>query len=84
MLAGDAYASATKLFVESFPEPLRGQIRTVYSRALNKVFLISVAFGGLAFLLSFLEEEIKLRTNLETEFGLEEREKTDPEGARSA
>jgi len=30
-----------------------------------------IAFTGLAFLLSILEHEIKLRENLETEFGLE-------------
>ena len=70
---GDSYSSATKAFVEGFPEPIRSQIITVFEKSLSRVFIISVAFGGLAFLLSFVEREIKLRTELETEFGLEEK-----------
>lgn len=72
---GNAYSSATRAFVESFPEPTRSQIVEVFSRAFGKVFLISIVFPGLAFLLAFVEQEVKLRTELETEFGLEERTK---------
>lgn len=80
---GDAYASATKAFVESFPEPTRSQIIDVFAAAMKKVFLVSIAFGGLALALSFLEEEVKLRKELETEYGLEERreKKDDEKGA---
>lgn len=70
---GDAYSSATRAFVESFAEPTRSQIVEVFSRSFNKVFLISIVFPGLAFLLAFFEREVKLRTELETEFGLEEK-----------
>lgn len=75
---GNAYSSATQSFVESFSEPTRSQIIEVFTRALSKVFLISTAFPGLAFILAFFEREIKLRTELETEFGLEEREAGKP------
>jgi len=34
------------------------------------VFQISIVFSGIGFLLSLVEKEITLRTNLETEFGL--------------
>ncbi|KAI1864947.1 uncharacterized protein JN550_008493 [Neoarthrinium moseri] len=68
---GDAYSSATRDFVESFPEPARGQIIEVFTRALSKVFLIGIAFPALSFILSFIEREVELRTTLETEFGLE-------------
>lgn len=73
LLNGDAYSSATREFVESFSEPTRGQIIEVFIRALSKVFLIAIAFPGLAFILSFVEREVELRTELETEFGLEEK-----------
>jgi hypothetical protein len=82
--SGDAYASASKAFVESFEEPLRGQIIGVYSKALKNVFLISLAFGGLGVLLSLAENEIKLRTDLETEFGLEGEEKKKEKGRANA
>ncbi|KAL0940270.1 multidrug resistance protein fnx1 [Colletotrichum truncatum] len=74
---GDAYASATKAFVESFPSPVRDQIIDVFSKALKKVFMIGISIGALAFVLSFFEKEIKLRKELETEYGLEEREEKD-------
>ncbi|KAH0433121.1 multidrug resistance protein fnx1 [Colletotrichum camelliae] len=76
---GDAYASATKVFVESFPTPVRDQIIEVFTESLKKVFFIALSFAGLAFFMSFLEREVKLRRELETEFGLEEKEKTDKE-----
>lgn len=73
---GNAYSRATRAFVQSFPEPAQSQIIEVFSRALSKVFLISIVFPGIAFLLAFVEREVKLRTELETEFGLEEKTKT--------
>jgi hypothetical protein len=48
------------------------------------VFLIAIAFAGLAFLLSLVEKEIKLRTDLDTQYGLEAREKTDEEALPGA
>lgn len=73
---GNAYSSATREFVESFPEPTRGQIIEVFTKALSKVFLIGIAFPVLSFILSFMEREVKLREILETgEFGLEDRKK---------
>ncbi|KAI1456980.1 MFS general substrate transporter [Annulohypoxylon moriforme] len=71
---GGAYSSATREFVLSFPEPTRSQIIETFTRALNKVFLIGIAFPAFAFLLSFVEREVKLRTVLETEFGLEDKD----------
>ncbi|KAI5926907.1 MFS general substrate transporter [Camillea tinctor] len=70
---GDAYSSATRDFVISFPEPTRGQIIEAFTRAVSKVFLIGIAFPALSFILSFAEREVKLRTVLETEFGLEDK-----------
>lgn len=74
LMSGNSYASATKAFVESFEEPVRQQIRTVFTLSLQKVFLVGVPLSGFVFLSVLFEKEIKLRTELKTEFGLEERE----------
>lgn len=76
---GNSYASATKAFIEGLPEPTRSQMIGVFTRALHQVFLVSIAFGGLAFLPSFVEREVKLRTELVTEFGLENVTKLKPD-----
>ncbi|KAK8029815.1 MFS general substrate transporter [Apiospora rasikravindrae] len=73
---GDAYSSGTRDFVTSFSEPMQSQIIAVFTRALSKVFLIGITFPAIAFLLSFVEREVRLRKTLETEFGLEENQKT--------
>ncbi|KAL2684698.1 hypothetical protein Neosp_005784 [[Neocosmospora] mangrovei] len=78
--SGDAYASATRAFVMQFEEPIRGQIRHVFMLALRKVYVISVAFGGLAFLLALFEKDIPLRKDLDTQYGLEEKTPDDLKG----
>ncbi|KAI1497499.1 MFS general substrate transporter [Biscogniauxia marginata] len=82
--SGGAYSSATRDFVLSFSEPTRDQIIEAFTRALSKVFLIGIAFPALSFILSFVEREVKLRTVLDTEFGLEDKEKTKTSGKTSA
>lgn len=72
--SGDAYASATRDFLLQFEQPVRDQIRHVFMLSLRKVYAISVAFGGLAFFLGFFEKDVPLRKELETQYGLEERE----------
>ncbi|KAI1157893.1 MFS general substrate transporter [Nemania serpens] len=70
---GDAYSSATRDFVLSFPEPTQDQIIEIFTKSLSKVFLIGIAFPALSFILSFIERDVPLRTDLESEFGLEDR-----------
>lgn len=70
-----AYMHALADFVDSFPEPSRREIITVYSGALKLVWQGGVAFSALSFLLVFLEKEVKLRKELDTAYGLEETEK---------
>ncbi|KAI0900417.1 major facilitator superfamily domain-containing protein [Annulohypoxylon nitens] len=67
---GDAYQYGSASFVGSFPQPLQGEIVSVYRDALKLVFEVAIAFGGLAVLLVFFEKEIPLRTELETEYGM--------------
>lgn len=80
---GDAYASATQRFVSQFPEPTRTQIVEVFHKALKNVFLFSMIFAGIPLLLVWFEKEIPLRQELETEFGLEDKEKTTKKEATS-
>lgn len=67
---GGVYQYASASFVNSFPEPIKGEIRAVYREALKLVFLVAVAFGGLACLLFLVEKDVTLRTGLETEYGI--------------
>ncbi|KAH6999963.1 major facilitator superfamily domain-containing protein [Ilyonectria destructans] len=73
--SGDAYASATRDFLLQFEQPVRDQIRHVFMLSLRKVYAISTAFGGVAFFLCIFEKDVPLRKELETQYGLEEREK---------
>lgn len=68
---GKAYQYATVSFVNSFPAETRDQIMSVYTGALKQVWQIGIVFSGVSFLLVFLEKETRLRTELETEFGLD-------------
>lgn len=70
LTAGHAYEYASADFVRAAPEPIRGQIIGVYSDALKLVWQISIVFSGVAFLFVLLEKQIKLRTELDTEYGL--------------
>jgi hypothetical protein len=81
--SGDvAYERASAEFVWSFPEPTRSEIRSIYADALKLVWQVSIAFSAGALLLVLLENETKLRTELETEYGLEEKAKKQSEEVR--
>ncbi|KAL8762524.1 MAG: hypothetical protein Q9184_001484 [Pyrenodesmia sp. 2 TL-2023] len=70
---GQAYEHATGSFVNSLrdrPE-LRGQIIGVYTESLRVVWQVATGISALGFCLVFVEKQVKLRTELHTEFGLE-------------
>lgn len=69
---GHAYQYGSRDFVNSFPEPLKSQIVGVYSDSLRVVWFVALGISAIPFLLSFGEEQIKLRKELDTEYGLEE------------
>lgn len=72
---GEAYAFTTAALVDSFSPETQRQVREVFSMALRRSWLVSIAFAGIGLLLVFVEKEIPLRTTLETEFGLDEGKK---------
>jgi hypothetical protein len=54
----------------------RTEVIWTYAEALKLVWHVGIAFCGAGFLVVFLEKEMKLRTELETEFSLaDKREK---------
>lgn len=73
---GNAYQYATGAFVNSLPGPVRDQVTEVYSGSLKVVWQVAIAFAAIGFLLVGFEKEIKLRTDLETEFGIVEKDNT--------
>ena len=75
---GQAYSHATADIVNSFAGATRDQVVDVYSRSIQRVWQISVVFGGVSVLLSLLEKEVSLRKELETDFGIDEK-KAEPE-----
>ncbi|MCJ1384553.1 hypothetical protein MMC17_007670 [Xylographa soralifera] len=80
LATGQAYEHATAAFVGSFAGDVRQQIISVYTDSLKTVWQVAIAFSGLAFLLVFLEKEVPLRTELDTEYGLDRKKVTGEKG----
>lgn len=70
---GHAYEHATAAFVNSYHGDLQAEIISVFSDALKLVWQVAIAFSGLACCFVFLEREIKMGKELDTEFGLKEK-----------
>jgi hypothetical protein len=77
---GSAYEHATMAFLDTVPDQIvRRQIIDVFADSLQTVWHVSIAFAALGFLLVIIEKEIPLRKELETNFGLKEKESTRPD-----
>lgn len=70
---GHAYEHTTAAFVSSYQGDLQAEIINLFSDTLKLVWQVAIAFSGLAFCFVFLEREIKMRKELDTEFGLKEK-----------
>ncbi|KAK3940245.1 MFS general substrate transporter [Diplogelasinospora grovesii] len=68
---GGAYQQASAAFVQQFSPVVQGEIRALYTSALDRVFWIVEILAGLACLLVFIEREVPLRQQLETQYGME-------------
>ncbi|KAI8627366.1 MFS general substrate transporter [Xylariaceae sp. FL1651] len=73
---GSAYSFANANLIHSIPKPQRDLVIDVYARSLKLTWQVSLGFALLGFLLCFLQKEISLRTTLETQFGLDEKKKS--------
>ncbi|GFN17093.1 hypothetical protein AtubIFM56815_004911 [Aspergillus tubingensis] len=69
-----AYEQASGDFVSTFPMDVQPAIIEAYTGAMQRVWQISVVFAGLGFIIAWLEKEVELRTTLESEFGLKEKD----------
>ncbi|KAK1141884.1 hypothetical protein N8T08_008397 [Aspergillus melleus] len=74
LTGGNAYSYASSPTINALPAQVRAETVDVYTRSLRVVWQVSIAFSGLSFLLCFLEKSIKLRSDLETDFGLKEKD----------
>ena len=74
MAGGNAYSHASRNFLNSLQANVRAEVVGVFTDSLKVVWQVAIGIVGLAFLLTFLEKEITLRTELETEYGLEKKE----------
>ncbi|KAI7924744.1 hypothetical protein M9X92_003646 [Pyricularia oryzae] len=79
--AGRAYEQGTQTAISQLFEASRDQVLTVYERSLQLVWLASIAFAGVGFILSLVEKETHLRTKLDTKYGLEKKQKGEPAGS---
>lgn len=71
---GGAYESASSEFVNSFPPAVRDVIISIYERSLRQLWQIGIVFAGVGFLTIFLEKDLELRSEKETQdIGLQDR-----------
>lgn len=77
LIGGQAYEHATAVFLRALPPETREQFKEVLTDSLKRTWYVAIAFSALGFLLVILEKEIPLRQELETEYGMVEKEKID-------
>lgn len=76
LIGGQAYEHATAVFLRALPPETREQFKQVLTESLKRTWYVAIAFSALGFLLVILEKEILLRQELETEYGMVEKEKS--------
>lgn len=67
---GQAYAHASSELRLALPSRAREQVIGVFTDSLRLVWIVAAVIAGFSFFVVFVEKEIKLRDDLETEFGL--------------
>ncbi|KAI1475577.1 MFS general substrate transporter [Daldinia eschscholtzii] len=72
---GQAYSHVTSEWALSLTGDTREQVIAVFNDSLKLIWIVATAIAGISFFLVFVEKEIKLRDNLETEYGIKAREK---------
>lgn len=84
LMGGKAYEVATERFLKSIEDPtLRAEVTHVFTKSMQTVWYVGLAFAGLGLVVTLFEKEIELRKNLETKFGLAD-DKKDKKAATEA
>lgn len=79
LVNGNAYGAAASATMKALTGVVRDQVLEVYRLALKTVWEVAMAFALVGFVACFAMRHIELRTEVETEFGLEEKKKDDEE-----
>ncbi|KAI3396962.1 hypothetical protein diail_11362 [Diaporthe ilicicola] len=79
-MAAGAYQDATADFLNSLSAETRAQVVAVQNSALQRAWQVAIAFGGLGLIAAVLLKEVPLRKELDSEFGMVEKEKPKDEG----
>ncbi|KAI1862721.1 uncharacterized protein JN550_010058 [Neoarthrinium moseri] len=74
-MAGGAYQDATVYFLDSLPPETRVQVVEVQAAALRRSWQVAIAFGALGFVAATVLKEVPLRKELDSEFGMTEKER---------
>ena len=78
---GKAYEHATKSYLESLPsKTVQNQVISVFRDSMKEVWLVGLAFTGVAFVLALFENEVELRKEVETEYGLKSGKRASEKG----
>jgi MFS family permease len=72
---GQAYEHASSTFIAKFDPIIRKQILGVFVLSFRLVWIIFLAFAVLGLIVTFLERQVKLRRNLDSDYGLKERDR---------
>jgi hypothetical protein len=69
---GQAYQRATKAYLDTLTPEIRAQVVSAYAKSLRQVWLVMIAVGASGFFVAFIEKEVPMRKELETEYGIKE------------
>ncbi|GAB1203158.1 hypothetical protein APSETT445_001784 [Aspergillus pseudonomiae] len=85
LAGGEAYSHVSATFIKSLEPQVRDEVISVYSDTLKLVWQVSLAFAALGFIIVWFEKQLKLRTELETEYGIvDPKKEKDSEGGVAA
>ncbi|KAK2007225.1 major facilitator superfamily transporter [Colletotrichum eremochloae] len=71
---GHAYDLGTRERLSRLDPVTQGQVISVYVRSLQVVWIVAAVFAGIGFASSLVEKEIRLRTKLDTKYGMQDKE----------
>lgn len=72
--AGKAYGDASAQFLDSLSTQTRAQVVAVQSSALQRSWQVAIGFGAVGLIAAAVMKQIPLRKELETDFGMVEKE----------
>ncbi|RYP78198.1 hypothetical protein DL771_000675 [Monosporascus sp. 5C6A] len=72
---GQAYEHATAAFLGTLSPDSLVEVTQVFAQSLHRTWLVSLAFAAIGFLSVNLEKEVPMRSELETDYGMEEKQK---------